>query len=287
MEVAPWTAPQQDRAHSRLACRQHVVVESIANVGDPARLDACRLRHRREEGRRRLLCAELVGDQDGVDIEPHRLQRRPRLGRLVPGDHDTPSRAMKRRKARPHVVIEIRLVEAGAQPVGFVDLPPHLFRLDVDVGANDPERIEVRSIECRHASQHTEHRESRDAEAVGPAAPDAVSSISVSPTSKATHRIAAICCTAADGSVEACDPRRRTERSLVAVIDVAGFVADVKSQAIDHGFHVHDERHFVETYSLRQLWEVDLHRKRPAADRSTCTCRSTSIHGRCSASKTK
>ena len=45
----------------------------------------------------------------------------------------------------------------------------------------------------------------------------------------------------------------------VAVIDVAGFVADVKSQAIDYGFHVHDERHFVETYSLRQLWEVDLH----------------------------
>src|SRR6188474_1925861 len=44
----------------------------------------------------------------------------------------------------------------------------------------------------------------------------------------------------------------------MAVIDVAGFVADVKSQAIDHGFHVHDERHFVETYSLRQLWEVDL-----------------------------
>jgi hypothetical protein len=45
----------------------------------------------------------------------------------------------------------------------------------------------------------------------------------------------------------------------LAVIDVAGFVADLKSHAIDHGFHVHDERHFVETYSLRQLWEVDLH----------------------------
>ncbi len=43
------------------------------------------------------------------------------------------------------------------------------------------------------------------------------------------------------------------------MIDVAGFVADLKSQAVDHGFHVHDERHFVETYSLRQLWEVDLH----------------------------
>jgi hypothetical protein len=45
----------------------------------------------------------------------------------------------------------------------------------------------------------------------------------------------------------------------VAVIDVAGFVADLKGHAVDHGFHVHDERHFVETYSLRQAWEVDLH----------------------------
>ncbi len=26
-----------------------------------------------------------------------------------------------------------------------------------------------------------------------------------------------------------------------------------------HGFHIHDERHFLETYSLRQNWEVDLH----------------------------
>ena len=36
-------------------------------------------------------------------------------------------------------------------------------------------------------------------------------------------------------------------------------MSDLKSHAVDHGFHVHDERHFVETYSLRQLWEVDLH----------------------------
>jgi len=45
----------------------------------------------------------------------------------------------------------------------------------------------------------------------------------------------------------------------LAVIDVAGFVADLKDHASEHGFHVHDERHFVETYSLRQAWEVDLH----------------------------
>ncbi len=45
----------------------------------------------------------------------------------------------------------------------------------------------------------------------------------------------------------------------MAVIDLAGFIADLKDHAVDHGFHVHDERHFVETYSLRQAWEVDLH----------------------------
>ena len=45
----------------------------------------------------------------------------------------------------------------------------------------------------------------------------------------------------------------------MAVIDVAGFVSDLKDHAVGHGFHVHDERHFVETYSLRQTWEVDLH----------------------------
>jgi hypothetical protein len=46
---------------------------------------------------------------------------------------------------------------------------------------------------------------------------------------------------------------------FVAVIDVAGYVAELKEHSVDHGFHVHDERHFVETYSLRQAWEVDLH----------------------------
>ena len=45
----------------------------------------------------------------------------------------------------------------------------------------------------------------------------------------------------------------------MAAIDIAGFVSELKDHAIDHGFHVHDERHFVETYSLRQTWEVDLH----------------------------
>ncbi len=42
-------------------------------------------------------------------------------------------------------------------------------------------------------------------------------------------------------------------------IDIAGFVTDLKEHAAEHGFHIHDERHFVETYSLRQAWEVDLH----------------------------
>ncbi len=42
-------------------------------------------------------------------------------------------------------------------------------------------------------------------------------------------------------------------------IDIEGFITYLKDHAIEHGFHVHDERHFIETYSLRQAWEVDLH----------------------------
>lgn len=42
-------------------------------------------------------------------------------------------------------------------------------------------------------------------------------------------------------------------------IDLAGFITYLKDHAVDHGFHVHDERHFIETYSLRQAWEIDMH----------------------------
>lgn len=45
----------------------------------------------------------------------------------------------------------------------------------------------------------------------------------------------------------------------MAAVDLPGFVADLKDHAADHGFHVHNERHFVETYSLNQAWEIDLH----------------------------
>ena len=53
------------------------------------------------------------------------------------------------------------------------------------------------------------------------------------------------------------DHRRRIES--LAIIDIAGFITDLKDHATHHGFHVHDERHFVETYSMRQAFEVDLH----------------------------
>lgn len=45
----------------------------------------------------------------------------------------------------------------------------------------------------------------------------------------------------------------------MAAIDIAGFMAFLKDHAAEHGFHVHDDRHFVETYSLRQSFEVDVH----------------------------
>lgn len=54
-------------------------------------------------------------------------------------------------------------------------------------------------------------------------------------------------------------PNPNLKGPLVAVIDLAGYIAGLKDQAVEHGFHVHDERHFVETYSMRQAWEVDLH----------------------------
>ncbi|MEM9037635.1 MAG: hypothetical protein AAGA99_13625 [Actinomycetota bacterium] len=45
----------------------------------------------------------------------------------------------------------------------------------------------------------------------------------------------------------------------MAAVDIASFVADLKDHVVDHGLHVHDERHFIESYSLRQTWEIDLH----------------------------
>ena len=45
----------------------------------------------------------------------------------------------------------------------------------------------------------------------------------------------------------------------MAVVDIAGYVSQLKDHAVEHGLHIHDERHYVETYSLRQTFEVDLH----------------------------
>jgi len=45
----------------------------------------------------------------------------------------------------------------------------------------------------------------------------------------------------------------------MAILDLQGFVADLKDHVTEHGFHVHDERHFIETYTNRQTWEIDLH----------------------------
>ncbi len=48
----------------------------------------------------------------------------------------------------------------------------------------------------------------------------------------------------------------------MAILDVPGFVTELKEHAGEHKFHIHDERHFIETYSMRQSWEVDLHPER-------------------------
>lgn len=46
---------------------------------------------------------------------------------------------------------------------------------------------------------------------------------------------------------------------MFMAIDLAAFITDIKGHAVEHGFHVHDERHFIESYSLGQAWEIDLH----------------------------
>jgi len=42
-------------------------------------------------------------------------------------------------------------------------------------------------------------------------------------------------------------------------VDIASTITYLKDHALEHGFHVHDERHFIETYTLRQSWEIDVH----------------------------
>ena len=42
-------------------------------------------------------------------------------------------------------------------------------------------------------------------------------------------------------------------------VDIASTITYLKDHAMEHVFHVHDERHFVETFTLRQAWEIDVH----------------------------
>jgi len=50
-----------------------------------------------------------------------------------------------------------------------------------------------------------------------------------------------------------------TRGTCVSLIDLHGFVANLKDHVSEHGFHVHGDRHYVETYSNRQTWEIELH----------------------------
>ncbi|MFQ5516369.1 MAG: hypothetical protein ACE5E8_02245 [Acidimicrobiia bacterium] len=46
---------------------------------------------------------------------------------------------------------------------------------------------------------------------------------------------------------------------MAVPVDLSGTIKYLKDHAIEHGFHVHDERHFVETYTLHQSWEIAVH----------------------------
>ena len=43
------------------------------------------------------------------------------------------------------------------------------------------------------------------------------------------------------------------------VLDLQAFVASLKDHVLEHGFHIEDERHYIETYSGEQVWNIGLH----------------------------
>lgn len=45
----------------------------------------------------------------------------------------------------------------------------------------------------------------------------------------------------------------------MAVIDLSGFVSQLKDHLVEHDFHIHEEKHFIESYSLMQSWSIYLH----------------------------
>ena len=76
-------------------------------------------------------------------------------------------------EASADVAIQVVGVEVLAQAIGVVGTPAGQLALDVEPRANDGEGLRVGPIEGRHRTEHTEHRESRDPEPVGPSTPDA------------------------------------------------------------------------------------------------------------------
>ena len=44
----------------------------------------------------------------------------------------------------------------------------------------------------------------------------------------------------------------------MSLVDLHGFFTHLKDHVTEHGFQVQGERHFVETYSNRQIWEADM-----------------------------
>lgn len=47
----------------------------------------------------------------------------------------------------------------------------------------------------------------------------------------------------------------------MAGVDIEAYIIELKDHLEEHGFHLDDSRHFIEMYSLQQLWEIDIHPK--------------------------
>src|SRR5581483_1227340 len=86
VNAAPWPALEKYPDHTGVPCRQHVVVEAVADIGDVCRRRTGAPGDLHEEPGCRLLDTEPRGGGDEVDVEVHRGDRCFGFDRLVAGD---------------------------------------------------------------------------------------------------------------------------------------------------------------------------------------------------------
>src|SRR4051794_29117382 len=155
VQVAPGPAADVHGAQARCARGEHVVVDAVADVGDPPALAAAGVDHSLEELRRRLLDAPVGGRRDEVDVETDAVVR---ALRRVAGEAEPVAALPQLVEARPRVVVEVAALEAAPAA-----------RFDTEQLVDTPMSLAT----GREAADHSGKGEPRHAEVVGDLRPHA------------------------------------------------------------------------------------------------------------------